>query len=134
MRADLYNTAGFVILFLVFYAGTPCHLVALQRHHTLSPLFHERQRSASKQRIQRITFCKLIFCQFAVRNSWNWPFLELTLRHFAFAGLYLCIGDPFLPGQQGSAWAILIVWLGGHIGAFLAELVRYGIQVNEAVL
>lgn len=38
-------------------------------------------------------------------------------------GLYLCIGDPFLPGKQGSAWAILICWVGGHIGAFLAELV-----------
>ena len=39
------------------------------------------------------------------------------------AGLYLCIGDPFLPGKDGSAWAIVIIWIGGHVGAFLAELV-----------
>lgn len=40
-----------------------------------------------------------------------------------YAGLYLVIGDTFLPGDQGAAWAVLIVWLGGHIGAFLSELV-----------
>lgn len=40
-----------------------------------------------------------------------------------YAGLFLAIGDTFLPGDQGAAWAVLIVWLGGHIGAFLSELV-----------
>lgn len=48
----------------------------------------------------------------------------LALLLVLYAGLYLCIGDPFLPGKQGSAWAILIIWVGGHIGAFLAELIN----------
>ncbi len=36
-------------------------------------------------------------------------------------GLYLSIGDAFLP--TGPAWAILIVWLASNIGGFLSELV-----------
>ena len=40
------------------------------------------------------------------------------------AGLYLCIGDPFLPGHGGSAWAILVVWVAAEIGTLLAEAVR----------
>ena len=44
------------------------------------------------------------------------------------AGLYLCIGDPFLPGKspKGSAWSILVVWVGAQIGSILAEAVRSG--------
>jgi hypothetical protein len=57
-------------------------------------------------------------------NVLRTPVDMLQLADIQFiAGLYLCIGDPFLPGSQGSAWAILVVWIGGHVGAFLAELV-----------
>lgn len=49
------------------------------------------------------------------------------------AGLYLRIGDPFLPGKQGSAWAILVVWVGGHVGAFLAELVRKKHRIDSQI-
>ena len=48
---------------------------------------------------------------------------HLTRRCCLAAGLYLCIGKAFLPGKDGSAWAIVIIWIGGHVGAFLAELV-----------
>ena len=40
------------------------------------------------------------------------------------AGLYLCIGKPFLPGHHGSAFAIIVVWVAAMIGSFLAEVVR----------
>ncbi len=40
------------------------------------------------------------------------------------AGLYLCIGKPFLPGHHGSAFAIIVVWVAAMVGSFLAEVVR----------
>lgn len=54
-------------------------------------------------------------------NPWSSP-NALCPAHRA--GLYLCIGDPFLPGDGGSAWAIMVVWAAAQIGTLLAEAVR----------
>ena len=39
-----------------------------------------------------------------------------------YAGLYLAIGDTFLPG--GNVWAIIIVWAAALVGGYIATLVR----------
>jgi NhaP-type Na+/H+ or K+/H+ antiporter len=60
---------------------------------------------------------------FTLADIWNAAGLTIILL-VLYAGLYLCIGAPFLPGSQGSAWAILVIWIGGHVGGFLAELIN----------